>query len=448
MKKNIVWQKMGKISVIMILTSIFIASGFSVYDYFRERSRMMQDFEEIIAPVPGRLAQNLQNPLWFADRLQTQQIIETEMTNKKIYAIVVRESDETLFGAAERNKAWEIVESEGNFSGDFITKKEDIIYADGDETVGTVEIHFSTRFIDEALGKLMRFMVVKVLVMSILLVSIFMLIVNYFFFKPISKVIRSLEIAGTEVAYASSRVAIVGRQLTGGSLKQASAVEETVSSLEEIGTMTRLNTENVSYANTLMLETAQVVNEASVSMTDLTESIGEISKTSEETRKVIRTIEEIAFQINLLALNAAVEAARAGEAGLGFAVVAQEIRNLAMRSRQAAKSTSALIEASIEKTTIGIDMVYKASQSFANVTEGSKKVKELLGEITISSQEQTRGIDQVTEAMSDIDKVTQVNAANAEETSSAIVEIGGQTKRMETVVGELVDLIGERNGKG
>ena len=436
---------MGKISIIMILTSICIASGFSLYDYINERSRMMQDFEENIAPIPGRLAQNLQNPLWFDDSDQAQQIIETEMSNKRVYAILVREADKTIFSGAVRNEAWEIVESEEQLAGNFTTKTENIIYAEEGETVGTVEIQFSTRFIDEAMKKLAISMIIKVLVMSILLVSILLLIVNHFFFKPISKVIRNLEIAGNEVAYASARVATVGRQLTSGALKQASAVEETVASLEEIGSMAKQNTENVNHANRLMIETSKVVSEAGTSMSHLTDSIGELSETSEETRKVIRTIEEIAFQINLLALNAAVEAARAGEAGLGFAVVAQEVRNLAMRSSQAAKNTAALIEASIEKNRLGIERVYKAGKVFEDVAEGSKRVEELLGEITISSQEQNRGIDQVTEAMSDIDKVTQANAANAEETASAIIEIGGQIKRMETVVGELMKLIGNRN---
>lgn len=443
---NTVRRKAGTVSLIMILASIVIASGFSAYDYVRERIRLRQDFNENILPIPFRLANSLESPVWFMNETQARQIIESEMINQKIAAIVIKEADgKTLFCAEERDKAWKPVKSEGKISGDFILKTENIV--NKEKVVGVADIYFTTRFIEESLRKLSVIMVGKVLMMSIFLVSVLMLIMNAFLVKPIFEVIRGLDAVRNEVDGASLRVVSTGRQLAEGASKQASAVEETSSSLEEITSMTRQNTENVAHANALMIETSRIVSDAAVSMSQLTDSIDELSKTSEQTRKIIKTIEEIAFQTNLLALNAAVEAARAGEAGAGFAVVAEEVRNLAMRSSQAAGNTSAMIESSVKMTQKGISLVYKANDAFKEVADGAEKVGELLGEIAASSQEQFQGISQVSMAMNDIEKVTHENAANAEETSSAIEEINGQIRHIGSYVTELMLLIGNKNSR-
>jgi len=445
MKKNAVARKMGTVSLLMILASIIIASGFSFYDYIREYSRLKEEFDEIIAPIAGRLAGNLKAPLWFTNKTQAEQIVMTEMSNKKIYAVVVRDADNTVFCAEKRDDTWKIAGSDGEISGNFIVKKENIFYEEEPKPVGTAEVYFSTRFMEESLRKLIVFMAVRVIVMSVCLVSILLFIVNLFFIKPISEVIRTLNTVGNEVSMASERLRAVGRQLAAGSSEQASAVEETSSSLEEIASAIQENMKNVTQANQLMVGTSLVVADSSVSMKELTASIAEIAETSEETRKVIKTIEEIAFQINLLALNAAVEAARAGNAGLGFAVVAQEVRNLAMRSRNAAGSTAALIESSVEKTRKGTEMVYKTAESFAKVRQGAEKVGDLLGKVAAFSQDQEHGIGYISKAMSEINKVTQESAAGSEETASAIEDIGSQTEHMKAIVGELVTLIGSKD---
>ncbi len=446
MKQRAVTQKMGTISLLMIFISIIVASMFSVYDYLSERRQLIEIFDEITAPITKRMADGLQKPLWFLDESLTQKLIESEMLNKRIYAVITREADgKTVFCARERDKDWEIIKSKGDISGDFVVKKENVNYED--KSIGSVEVFFTTRFIKESLNKLIIFIIFKVLTMSICLVTVLLLVVNIFFVRPISEVIKGLDIVGNEVDSAAQRVLLTGRQLTNGASKQASSVEETSSFMEEMDSMIQKNTQNVTHANTLMIETSIVVSDAVSVMSRLTDSIDELSKTSEETRKVIKTIEEITFQTNLLALNAAVEAARAGNAGAGFAVVADEVRNLAMRSSEAARNTSALIETSIERTKNGIELVYKANEAFANVAEGARKVGELLGEVTASSQEQAQGIRQVSKAMSDIDRVTQENVSIAEETSLAIEEIGSQTERMKNFVGNLMTLIGSKKEK-
>ncbi len=250
-----------------------------------------------------------------------------------------------------------------------------------------------------------------------------------------------------QVASASSQVSSASQSLAEGASKQAAGLEETSSSIEEMAFMTKQNADNSNQANTLMADTSSVVDEANHSMTELTGSMKEISTASEETAKIIKTIDEIAFQTNLLALNAAVEAARAGEAGAGFAVVADEVRNLAMRASEAAKNTANLIEGTVKKIKNGSDIVSKTNEAFGKVATGAKKVGDLVGEITAASQEQAQGIEQINKAVAEMDKVIQQNAANAEESASASEEMNSQAEQMKVFVSELVAMVGG-NGNG
>ncbi len=173
----------------------------------------------------------------------------------------------------------------------------------------------------------------------------------------------------------------------------------------------------------------------------------EISKASEETSKIIKTIDEIAFQTNLLALNAAVEAARAGEAGAGFAVVADEVRNLAMRAAEAAKNTAALIEGTVKKVSDGTSLVKTTSDAFKEVAGSAAKVGELVGEIAAASTEQAQGIEQVNIAVTEMDKVTQQNAATAEESASASEELNAQAEEMKSFVADLAAMVGGNSSR-
>ena len=243
-------------------------------------------------------------------------------------------------------------------------------------------------------------------------------------------------IAADQVGAASGQVAGSSQQLAEGSAEQASSLEETSSSLEEMSSMTKQNADNANQANTLMEEANQVIGRANNSMGELTTSMDEINKASEETSKIIKTIDEIAFQTNLLALNAAVEAARAGEAGAGFAVVADEVRNLAMRAADAAKNTSVMIEDTVKKVGGGAEIVTKTNEAFTEVATSASKVAELVGEIAAASQEQTQGIEQVNKAVAEMDKVTQANAANAEESASASEEMSAQAQELQSMLAE------------
>jgi len=258
---------------------------------------------------------------------------------------------------------------------------------------------------------------------------------------PLNRIIESLDKGAAQVTTASGQIFSASHSLAEGASEQASSIEEASSSLVEISSMTKRNAENAGLANKLMKGADQVVGNANASMTELTTSMVEISRASEKTQHIVKTIDEIAFQTNLLALNAAVEAARAGEAGAGFAVVADEVRNLAMRAAEAAKDTADLIEGTVKKVKDGGDIVARTNEDFSVVAKSAAKVARLIGEIAAASNEQTEGIDQVATAVTEMDRVVQQNAANAEESASASREMNAQAEQLKTMVTELVALV-------
>jgi methyl-accepting chemotaxis protein len=262
--------------------------------------------------------------------------------------------------------------------------------------------------------------------------------------RPINKVIEGLTEGADQVASAASQVSSASQSLAQGASEQAAGLEETSASMEEMSSMTKQNAGNAQTAKAMTSEVGQVVENVNHHMEKMGEAIGQITKSSEETSKIIKTIDEIAFQTNLLALNAAVEAARAGEAGAGFAVVADEVRNLAMRASEAAKNTSHLIESTIKSIKTGNELTLATREAFQKNVEISKKISRLIDEIAAASQEQSQGIDQVSKAVAEMDKVVQQNAANAEESAAAAEEMNSQAEQMKAYTRELDTIVGGR----
>jgi methyl-accepting chemotaxis protein len=260
--------------------------------------------------------------------------------------------------------------------------------------------------------------------------------------RALTAVTDGLNAGATQVDSASHQVAQTSQSMAEGASEQASSLEETSASLEEMASMTRQNADNANQANELMGHASQAVESGGKVMQEVADTIATIKTSSDDTARVIRTIDEIAFQTNLLALNAAVEAARAGEAGKGFAVVAEEVRSLAQRSAEAAKDTAHLIEESQKNADSGVEAANRMSETFAAIRDSAMKVGSLIGEISTASDEQARGIDQINTAVSQMDQVTQSTAANSEEAASASEELSAQARELNEMIRTLAALVG------
>jgi methyl-accepting chemotaxis protein len=263
--------------------------------------------------------------------------------------------------------------------------------------------------------------------------------------RPIQRIVGKLGDGAERVSGAAAQLSSTGRSLAEHSSEQAASLEETSSSLEEMSSVTKQNAGSAREADHLMQETNRVVEKANASMTQLTQAMGDISHASEETSRIVKSIDEIAFQTNLLALNAAVEAARAGQAGAGFAVVADEVRALAIRAAEAARNTAGLIEGTVTKVQEGSQIVNKTASDFSEVADRSHKVGGILRQIATASDEQARGIEQINQAVTDMDSIVQQNAAGAEESAGASQEMNVQAEQLKAIVEELITMVGMGN---
>ncbi|MDR3013622.1 MAG: methyl-accepting chemotaxis protein [Chitinispirillales bacterium] len=238
-----------------------------------------------------------------------------------------------------------------------------------------------------------------------------------------------------QVSSASGEISSGAQSLAEGANEQASSLQEVSSSLEQMSSMTKQNADNSTHAKTLVMETNSSISDANEAMARMGEAIEQIKTSSDNTAKILKTIDDIAFQTNLLALNAAVEAARAGEAGKGFAVVAEEVRNLAMRSAEAAKNTADLIEDSVKNAESGVKITQDVANALEKAVERSSKVQDLIAEIAAASNEQSQGVEQINTAIAQMNQVTQQNAANSEESASAAEELSSQATELANMVG-------------
>jgi methyl-accepting chemotaxis protein len=354
-------------------------------------------------------------------------LIGTKMDNPRVIDTVLRNgqhflAENRIQGLNYNTAYWPIPGADGKIAGMFFIGKD-------------------RRAIEKSQSEVVWAILLSVLAIGILMATAGWLVARSTV-RPILESNVLLNRAAGEVASAASQISAASESLAAGATEQASSLEETSSSLEEMSSMTRQNADNAGQAKAMMAETRQIVAKVDRQMNEMASAITEITRTSEETGKIIKTIDEIAFQTNLLALNAAVEAARAGEAGAGFAVVAGEVRNLALRSAEAAKNTSNLIENTIKAVRTGNALTAETREAFRENVAVAGKVAQLIDEIAAASVEQAQGIAQLNRAVSEMDRVTQQTAAAAEESSSAATQMSGQAEQMKGYADALTGAIG------
>jgi methyl-accepting chemotaxis protein/methyl-accepting chemotaxis protein-1 (serine sensor receptor) len=259
--------------------------------------------------------------------------------------------------------------------------------------------------------------------------------------SALQRAVTDLSSSAQQVALAAGQIASASQWLAQGASEQAAALQQTSASSEEITAMSRRNVENSESAAQLVQSSEHQFVAANESLDQMVVAMDEIGQSSDKISKIIKIIDEIAFQTNILALNAAVEAARAGEAGMGFAVVADEVRNLAQRCAQAARDTTLLIQESMEKSSGGKAKVDQVATVIHSITEESGKIKRLVDEVTTGSREQARGAEQIGQAITEMEQVTQKSAATAQENASAGEELTAQSAQLQQIVAQLETLI-------
>ena len=259
--------------------------------------------------------------------------------------------------------------------------------------------------------------------------------------RPLREAALTLDDSSFNMTGLAASVSTAAMNIADDASSLAAAAEESSASLEEITSMTRQNAEHTGKANEEMRSTKEIAEQATSYMQNMNKAMDEILAASEETQKIVSTIDGIAFQTNLLSLNASVEAARAGEAGAGFAVVADEVRNLAMRSAESARSTADLIENIVQRIESGSSLVKDATAAFQKVAGGADNVAVLLDEISKANDEQVIGISQITEGIHETDRMSQQNAAISEEAASAAADMKNEAGNLRSVVGRLTRLV-------
>lgn len=461
-----------KVSYALIAVTTIIIGAFGAFNYITAAQSSHQRLVLGAQNVALRVAVNSALPLWNVDAKQAGEVILAEMTWPDVFAVTIEEKNGEefkFFQGSQRDATWKSMPAQPKIEGRYITHTLDI--KKDDKVIGRVQVYLSDRFLREELNRLLITSLLQAVLVGGSIILALQIIMRHSLVQPLQKVISALSDSSDELTRASVDLTHSGIILSAGANEQAAAVEEITSSLEELSSMTRTNNDNAAKGKGLadasrlsvdggvkeMKEMSDSMDNAQQSTDELKKQMAEMKIASDGISRIIKTINEIAFQTNILALNASVEAARAGQAGLGFAVVADEVRNLAQRAANAARETEEKIAFSIRTSQEGARISDKVAENLQAVIVRVKAVDQHLleiatkatdvdltmGQIAEASQEQTQGISLITKSIHHTDSATQTGAAQAEETASCAEEISSQAKALNKSVSDLLALIGK-----
>lgn len=437
--KQGIQRKMG---LFLILITTFILVGFGLYQHFRDAHNITADINCLAEMTILRLADNLALPIWSVDDSQIEKVLLSEMNEKRIYSVLIRKNDgkKIAVRGIKRDDRWQLIETENDVSGNFIRKSKKIVM-EGEE-LGVVEVCLTKKFMVAELKHEIIIKIVTIVFLDMSLLIAIMTIIRRNVIRPVRLVIAGFTESAEKIYSASAQISSASQSLSEGSCDQAASLEESSASLEEVSSMSRQNATNTENADRFTRKAGQVVMQAGNAMSAMTSAMEKISGVAGETHKIISMIDGITFQTNILALNAAVEAARAGEAGLGFAVVAEEVRTLAAKTADATKHTADLVEKIIRQVSDGTEFAIRTDAAFREVAAVSAGAAERISEITAVSKEQAQIVGQVNKGVIQVEKVTQQNAAHAQELAAVSEYMNAQAGKMKGFVRELAALVG------
>ncbi len=430
-----------KVNLVIGIVITISFAGFAFYNFATAKSRLENTLDGFAENTASRLSGNMATALWDMNKELAEEVILSEMTEKSIYAVVARKDNNSIFQSYKRDDRWNIVKNRDGIEieGNFIKKQKDIVK--NKEKLGRIEFFVTTKFMRKELrDNIISSVAVAVLLNMILFASIH-IAVKIYLIRPVSNIASGLNESAGEVVSASEQISAASHSLSYGVSDQAASSEQINSALETTLSSAGQNAEKAEQTDTFMKQISQIAVRSNESMKQLINAMREISEAGEETFKIIKNIDQIAFQTSLLTLNASVEAARAGEAGAGFAVVAGEVKNLASRSTQAAKETADLIESTVGKIYGSSRIAETAHAAFSEVARYIDNIACLVGNTAAASNEQKLIIEQINKASDEIEKVIMQNAQSAQELASASEMMNSQAEILKGFAQELVLLI-------
>jgi methyl-accepting chemotaxis protein len=430
-----------RIIIIVLSVTTVVLAGFGISDYITISADISQEILEASRIVAGRLSETIPVLLWDMEKRKMEDVLTAEMKDKRIYALLIKENDAIVIGKM-RDENWEIINTDKDISGDFKRFTQKLVQYDN--PVGTAEIFYTDKFMKNALIHSVIHISLKILILDLVLVVLLFLTIRQIIIKPLDAVIKNLSKATLDIDFVSSEVSKSSQQLSGITNYQVKTAGDSSASLESLAVSSKKNSGRAEEIAAFIQQTSSVIGQSNHSMEILRSTMNEISLVSRETQDIIKKIDEIAFQTNLLALNAAIEAARAGEAGAGFAVVANEVRNLALRTAGAAQNTADLIEKSEKKINKGSDILNTTYEEFSAVVSASVKTEELIAEIFAAIKEQAMKITEINQSVSEIRAVTQKNADISRQTATSSEDLLNLAGSMKEFVNKLEQLIYSR----
>lgn len=434
-----------RISAILALVTIVVMLGYAAFDFLTTRANMQGELYRNAEIAAERMSNTLANPMWNFEMSEVNDLILSEMMDQNIYSVVVHEdSNEEVYVQYSRNANWEIQESSGDITENLIHFNKEIVL--NEQVLGSVDVYFTTRFMQEALRTASITTAATVVILIIALLLAVHLTIHVQVIKPVNRISAGLNDISDYISDASQTLSSDSKKMADLTAKQASSMEESSGSLEEMSARIRDNASNAQKVNELARESEGAIGEGNQRMTEMQNVINDLSNSSSETSKIVKTINEIAFQTNLLSLNASVEAARAGEAGRGFSVVAEEIRNLSNKVADAANETARLIDGSLTQTERSVEIVSYVAGAFQQIGSSVKEMNMLAEKVSIASAEQSQGMDQIKSGISWIDQATQNNVHTADQTAMAAQDLSDMSNKMRAAVKDLLSLTGASDG--